>query len=99
MYIDVEDGLRLERALSRERTQQTPKYAEMCRRFLADAEDFSQEKLADAGIEKAYANVDFQVCLEEILLYIRDNIWYTKKANPFEANIYMTKKSCFMMWD
>lgn len=35
IYIEVEDGLRLERALCRERQQKEPKYAEMCRRFLA----------------------------------------------------------------
>ena len=33
IYIEVEDGLRLERALCRERQQKEPKYAEMCRRF------------------------------------------------------------------
>ena len=30
IYIEVEDGLRLERALCRERQQKEPKYAEMC---------------------------------------------------------------------
>ena len=33
VYIEVEDGERLERALARERTQEVPKYEEMCRRF------------------------------------------------------------------
>ena len=28
--------------------QKNPRYAELCRRFLADSEDFSEEKLADA---------------------------------------------------
>ena len=44
VYLEVEDGLRLARALERERRQEKPKYAEMCRRFLADEEDFSEEK-------------------------------------------------------
>ena len=39
VYLEVEDGLRLARALERERRQEKPKYAEMCRRFLADEED------------------------------------------------------------
>ena len=43
LYIEVEDGERLMRALTRERMQKEPKYAEMCRRFLADTEDFSEE--------------------------------------------------------
>ena len=43
IYIQVDDGVRLERALERERTQKEPKYAELCRRFLADEKDFSEE--------------------------------------------------------
>ena len=41
IYIEVEDGERLIRAISREKEQDVPKYEEMCRRFLADAKDFS----------------------------------------------------------
>ena len=41
IYIQVEDGLRLQRALDRERSQSHPNYSEMCRRFLADEQDFS----------------------------------------------------------
>ncbi|MBQ9119674.1 MAG: guanylate kinase [Lachnospiraceae bacterium] len=62
LYIEVEDGLRLERALSRERQQAQPKYEEMCRRFLADARDFSPEKLAEAGIVETYPNLDAGEC-------------------------------------
>ena len=40
LYIEVEDGERLKRAICREELQQEPKYAEMCRRFLADTQDF-----------------------------------------------------------
>lgn len=40
IYIQVEDGERLQRALIREKQQENPRYAEMCRRFLADQEDF-----------------------------------------------------------
>ena len=47
VYVEVDDGLRLQRALDRERAQDQPKYAEMCRRFLADEEDFSEENLED----------------------------------------------------
>ena len=36
IYIVVDDGLRLERALIRERQQKNPNYMELCRRFLAD---------------------------------------------------------------
>src|SRR5699024_1514553 len=49
LYVEVEDGERLQRALAREREQREPKYAEMCRRFLADEKDFSEENLARLG--------------------------------------------------
>ena len=66
IYIQVEDGLRLERALQRERRQQNPGYAEMCRRFLTDSEDFSEEKLAEAGVGKRFENDDLGSCMEKI---------------------------------
>lgn len=71
VYVEVEDGVRLERALMRERQQAEPKYAEMCRRFLADSEDFSEENLNRAGIERRFENVDFEKCVEEICAYLR----------------------------
>ena len=71
LYIEVEDGLRLARALKRERREASPKYAEMCRRFLADCQDFSEEKLLDAGITRRFSNNgEPEECLEEILRYI-----------------------------
>lgn len=70
VYIEVEDGLRLERALKREQQQENPKYAEMCRRFLADQEDFSEEKLEQSGIEKRFMNLEFETCVEEVCRYI-----------------------------
>lgn len=71
LYIEVEDGLRLSRALERERLQTEPKYTEMCRRFLADSEDFSEENLEKAGIKKRFENREFQVCLQEIMDVIK----------------------------
>ena len=74
IYIEVEDGVRLERALARERQQKQPKYEELCRRFLADAADFSVEKLEEAGITRKFLNVDMDKCVEEILLGIREKM-------------------------
>lgn len=73
LYIEVEDGERLMRALMRERKQETPKYAELCRRFLADTEDFSEEKLQMLGITRRYINDDKARCLEELIREIRDD--------------------------
>ena len=66
IYIEVEDGERLARALERERRQADPKYKEMCRRFLADEEDFCEENLKRLGIDKRYRNTDMETCLNEI---------------------------------
>ena len=71
LYIEVEDGLRLERALARERMQDVPNYAELCRRYLADRQDFSEEKIAEAGILKRYENIDFDACCREIVRAVK----------------------------
>ena len=70
IYIEVEDGERLERALKREKIQEKPKYEEMCRRFLADQGDFSEENILKAGIWKRFQNVDLEECVKEIINYI-----------------------------
>lgn len=71
LYIELEDGERLQRALNRERIQSRPKYKELCRRFLADEEDFSQEKLAHAGITDSFVNQDLDICTRKIISCIR----------------------------
>ena len=70
IYIEVDDGVRLQRALERERSQAEPKYAEMCRRFLADEEDFSEENLERAGITKRFQNTDLDQVTQEIASYM-----------------------------
>ncbi len=45
-----------------ERMQDEPDYAELCRRYLADRQDFSEEKLAEAGIDRRYENLDLDKC-------------------------------------
>ena len=67
IYVTVDDGVRLERALARERLQREPKYAELCRRFLADEEDFSEKNRKRCGITKEYCNDDLNTCVREIM--------------------------------
>lgn len=67
LYIAVDDGIRLERALRREQQQKEPKYAELCRRYLADEEDFSEENKTRCGITKAYRNEVLECCVKEII--------------------------------
>lgn len=71
LYVTVDDGLRLERALSRERMQEKPNYAELCRRFLADEEDFAPDNLKRLGIVKEYHNDNLETCMEEIKLEMK----------------------------
>lgn len=71
VYIQVEDGERLSRALKREKEQENPKYEEMCRRFIADQSDFSEENIQSAGIEKRFQNKDLDNCVKEIVNYIK----------------------------
>ena len=66
IYVEVEDGERLMRAIERERMQGQPKYEEMCRRFLADSADFSEEKLKSAQIEIRFFNRDLIETVQNI---------------------------------
>ena len=66
IYVEVEDGERLMRAIERERMQGQPKYEEMCRRFLADSADFSEEKLKSAQIEIRFVNCDLIETVQNI---------------------------------
>lgn len=70
IYIEVEDGERLCRALEREKKQQVPRYAEMCRRFLADEKDFAEDNLQRAEITYRFENADLSDCLTKIENYI-----------------------------
>ncbi len=72
IYIEVSDENRMQRAIKREMKQENPNYKELCRRFLADCDDFSEEKIAQAGIEKRFDNNgDLADCMGEVEEYIR----------------------------
>ena len=71
VYVQVEDGERLSRALNREREQENPRYEEMCRRFIADQSDFSEENIKNAGIDKRFYN---NGAIEECILQIKEEI-------------------------
>lgn len=72
ILLELDDGIRLKRALEREMQQENPRYQEMCRRFLADEEDFSLEKIERAGINRKFSNDDLDKCLKEIKEYITE---------------------------
>lgn len=74
LYVEVEDGERLLRALTRERAQKEPNYAELCRRFLADSVDFSAERLKAAGICRWFENTEKNATCKELVSYIKADI-------------------------
>ena len=74
IYVEVEDGDRLLRAIAREKKQDIPKYEEMCRRFLADSKDFSEENIKIAGIERRFYNANLLETIQEIKGYIQEQM-------------------------
>ena len=71
VYIETADDIRLIRAIERERMESIPKYTEMCRRFIADTQDFSEDNLRKAGIKHRFGNNGkIEACISEILEYI-----------------------------
>lgn len=73
LYITVDDGVRLQRALDREKSQDKPKYAELCRRFLADEKDFSKENIERCQIDYQIVNEDLDKCISEVRERILSN--------------------------
>ncbi len=67
IYLIVGDAERLRRSIAREELQENPNFSEVCRRYLADERDFCEERLREAGIEKAFSNEVLSDCVEEIL--------------------------------
>lgn len=70
IYIEVDDGIRLKRAIEREEKRKNPGYAEICRRFLADEEDFSEANLKKAGVETRFDNRLVEDCMENIISFM-----------------------------
>ena len=73
IMIETDDGIRLERAMRREKKQPVPRYKEMCRRFITDSEDFDEEKLKAAGVDNIFMNnEDLDKCITEVAEFIRN---------------------------
>lgn len=72
VFVTLEDGERLIRAIRREQQQKEPVYAEVCRRFLADEKDFSQEMLAKNKIEHFFENNELEQCVKDIKEFMKN---------------------------
>ena len=75
VYIEVSDIELIKRAVKREEKQTNPNVAELCRRFLADNADFSEENLKLSGIDvkSRFNNDELEVCVDKITDYIKEN--------------------------
>jgi len=75
IYIEVSDVELIKRAIRREEKQKHPNVAEICRRFLSDNADFSEENLISSGIDKKYRfqNNNLNICTKEITAFIKEN--------------------------
>jgi guanylate kinase len=74
IYIEISDLDRLLRALEREKEQKDPDYREVCRRFLADENDFSKEKLQNLEISRKFDNTNYELCIRDVKNYIESFI-------------------------
>ena len=64
--LHVDDRTRLLRCIDRESRQERPDYAEVCRRFLADQADFSQERLAAfPSLHMIDTGAELETCLAQ----------------------------------
>lgn len=66
IYLDADDKTRLLRYIERESLQKKPDYAEVCRRFLTDREDFAEERLAAfPALRRIFSQGSVSDCLEQ----------------------------------
>ena len=66
LYIEVPDKQRLLRAVERESLAALPSYSEVCRRYLADETDFSEEALRAAGVTQRFVNDSLEACAAKL---------------------------------
>lgn len=66
VYLYIDDKERLLRCIQRESQQSVPNYAEVCRRFLADQQDFSEEKLKRCvHVHSVNTNQPLSQCIQQ----------------------------------
>ena len=75
LYIEVSDETRIRRAVEREAGQKVPAFSEVCRRYLADEEDFSEENIRTAGVVRRFSNDGkAEDCVNEIRTVIEADL-------------------------
>jgi len=72
IYLEASDHTILLRYINREAQREEPRYDEVCRRFLADREDFSEERLSSIGVTARFSTEEGpDECIEKVAEYIR----------------------------
>lgn len=71
IYIYVDDTTRFLRAVERELHESKPNPSELCRRFLADEQDYSELNLQNAGLCVRFENTNLTECVDAICKYIQ----------------------------
>lgn len=92
IYLYEEDGERLVRAVRREQAEDHPDYREVCRRFLADEEDYSEENRKKAGIEVSFENREISETIQEVSDWIRADI------QKHEGNAKKAEEQGSVLW-
>ena len=65
VHLKADDRTRLERSILRESRQKQPNYAEVCRRYLADEQDFENADFSDFTLFEIDANSEAICCLNQ----------------------------------
>jgi guanylate kinase len=77
IYLKVNDEVRLNRAISRERHQKYPNLKQVCTRFINDSDDFDSSIIDDikelGHFEEINANLLESIVAKDIMAYIKDS--------------------------
>ena len=80
IYIEMDDGLRLENAINYEIKQPNPNYHLLCQQYIDDEKKYSKDNLTNNGINKTYLNNNTLECVSKIE---KDILEYIKKEKQY----------------
>ena len=75
IYVEVEDGERLTRALERRKKEHFPAMRNCAADLRQNVKIFRKRRSGRPEIERRFENVNFQICLAEIENYMRSVLY------------------------
>ena len=84
LYIDIDDVTLMERSLKREKAKEVPNVRELCRRFISDKEEYTDELKAEVGVDIVFKNDGL---IEDVLAEIVEYISETEKKRSQHIDI------------